>query len=130
VLELQARMGINTGWAVVGGIGDQLRRGLYGDRDTTNLAARLQQLAEPEAILVSADTSRFLQGVARLEPLRPLQVKGEGKLSQAFRLLSLGLLQSEMAVLGAMAWSSLVGRQQEMAILEDRWERAAVGQER
>jgi tetratricopeptide (TPR) repeat protein len=120
-------MGINRGGVVVGGIGDQLRRDYTAIGDTTNLAARLQQLAEPGAILVSEDTSRFLQGAARLEPLVPLQVKGKEAPVQAFRLLSLGLVQSEQAVLGGMARSPFVGRQREMAILEDLWERAASG---
>src|SRR4051794_2784723 len=127
-LDLKVRMGINTGWVVVGGIGDQLRRDYTAIGDTTNLAARLQQLAEPGAILVSEDTSRFLQGAARLEPLGPLQVKGKEAPVQAFRLLSLGLLQSEQAVLGGMARSPFVGRRREMAILEDLWERAAGGE--
>jgi class 3 adenylate cyclase/tetratricopeptide (TPR) repeat protein len=127
-LDLKVRMGINTGWVVVGGIGDQLRRDYTAIGDTTNLAARLQQLAEPGAILVSEDTSRFLHGSARLEPLGPLQVKGKEAPVQAFRLLSLGLLQSEQAVLGGMARSPFVGRRREMATLEDLWERAAGGE--
>jgi class 3 adenylate cyclase/tetratricopeptide (TPR) repeat protein len=127
-LDLKVRMGINTGWVVVGGIGDQLRRDYTAVGDTTNLAARLQQLTEPGAILVSEDTSRFLQGSARLEPLGPLQVKGKEAPVQAFRLLSLGLLQSEQAILGGMARSPFVGRRREMAILEELWERAAGGE--
>jgi class 3 adenylate cyclase/tetratricopeptide (TPR) repeat protein len=127
-LELKVRMGINTGWVVVGGIGDQLRMDYTAIGDTTNLAARLQQLAEPGSILVSEETSRFLQGAARLEPLGPLQVKGKEDPVQAFRLLSIGLLQSEQAVLGGMARSPFVGRQREMAILEELRERAAGGE--
>src|SRR3954453_23588135 len=46
-LDLKVRMGINTGGVVVGGIGDQLRRDYTAIGDTTNLAARLQQHAEP-----------------------------------------------------------------------------------
>ena len=126
-LDLKVRMGINTGWVVVGGIGDELRRDYTAIGDTTNLAARLQQHAEPGVILLSEDTSRFLQGSARLEPLGALQVKGKEAPVQAFRLLSLGLLQSEQAVLGGMARSPFVGRRKEMAILEDLWERASDG---
>lgn len=127
-LELKVRMGINTGWVVVGGIGDQLRRDYTAVGDTTNLAARFQQLAEPGSILVSEETSRFLQGAARLEPLGPVQVKGKEAPVQAFRLLSIGLLQSEQAVLGGMARSPFVGRQREMAILEEMRERSAGGE--
>jgi class 3 adenylate cyclase/tetratricopeptide (TPR) repeat protein len=127
-MELQVRMGINTGWVVVGGIGDQLRRDYTAVGDTTNLAARLQQLAEPGTILVSEDAGRLLQGSARLEPVGPLQVKGKEVPVQAFSLLSLGLLQSEQAVLGGMARSPFVGRQREMATLEELRERAAGGE--
>jgi class 3 adenylate cyclase/tetratricopeptide (TPR) repeat protein len=125
---LQVRMGVNTGWVVVGGIGDRLRTDYTAIGDTTNLAARLQQLAEPGTILVSEDTSQFLHGAARLEPLGPLQVKGKEAPVQAFRLLSLGFLQSEQAVLGGMARSPFVGRQREMATLEQLRERAAGGE--
>jgi len=127
-MDLEVRMGINTGWVVVGGIGDQLRRDYTAVGDTTNLAARLQQLAEPGTILVSEDASRLLQGAARLEPVGPLQVKGKEAPVQAFRLLSLGILQSEQAVLGGMARSPFVGRQREMATLEELRERAAGGE--
>ncbi|HEV7507450.1 MAG TPA: adenylate/guanylate cyclase domain-containing protein [Thermoanaerobaculia bacterium] len=127
-VELKFRMGVNTGWVVVGGIGDQLRRDYTAIGDTTNLAARLQQLAEPGVILVSEDTSRFLQGSARLEAIPPLQVKGKDAPVRAFRLLGMGLLQSEDAVLGSTASSPFVGRRREMAILDDLRERAAAGE--
>jgi class 3 adenylate cyclase/tetratricopeptide (TPR) repeat protein len=127
-MELKVRMGINTGWVVVGGIGDQLRRDYTAIGDTTNLAARLQQLAEPGTILVSEEASRLLQGSARLEPVGPLQVKGKEAPVQAYRLLSIGILQSEQAVLGGMARSPFAGRQREMATLEELRERAAEGE--
>ncbi|HTG33387.1 MAG TPA: adenylate/guanylate cyclase domain-containing protein [Thermoanaerobaculia bacterium] len=127
-LDLKVRMGINTGWVVVGGIGDQLRRDYTAIGDTTNLAARLQQLAEPGTILVSEDAGRLLQGSARMEPVGPLQVKGKEAPVQAFRLLGIGLLLSEQAVLDGMARSPFVGRQREMATLEELRERAAGGE--
>ena len=126
--DLKVRMGINTGWVVVGGIGDQLRMDYTAIGDTTNLAARLQQIAEPGSILVSEETSRSLQGAARLEALGPLQVKGREAPVHVFRLLSIGLLQSEQAVLGGMARSPFVGRQREMATLEELRQRAAGGE--
>jgi class 3 adenylate cyclase/tetratricopeptide (TPR) repeat protein len=127
-MELQVRMGINTGWVVVGGIGDQLRRDYTAIGDTTNLAARLQQAAEPGIILVSEDTSRYLQGAARLLPRAPLLVKGKEAPVQAFALLGLGHLQSEQAVLGGTARSPFSGRQREMATLDQLRERAAAGE--
>ena len=55
------RMGLNTGLVVVGSIGNNLRMDYSAIGDTTNLAARLQQLAEPGTILVSDDT-RLVEG--------------------------------------------------------------------
>jgi class 3 adenylate cyclase len=126
--DFKVRMGINTGWVVVGGIGDQLRRDYTAIGDTTNLAARLEQLAEPGAILVSEETSRFLHGSVQLEALGTLQVKGKEALVRAFRLLGMGFLQSEQAVLSGMARSPFVGRQREMATLEELRERAEQGE--
>ena len=127
-VDLKVRMGMNTGWVVVGGIGDQLRKDYTAIGDTTNLAARLQQLAEPGAILVSEETSRFLHGSAQLEPLGLLQVKGKEAPVRAFKLQSMGLLHSDQAVLGGMARSPFMGRQREMATLEELRERAAAGE--
>lgn len=127
-VNITVRMGLNTGWVVVGGIGDQLRRDYTAIGDTTNLAARLQQIAEPGTILVSEDTGRFLQGSARLEPIEPVRVKGKEAPVRASRLVSLGILQAEQAVLSGMSRSPFVGRQREMAILEQMRERAAAGE--
>lgn len=126
-LELDVRMGLNTGWVVVGGIGDQLRKDYTAVGDTTNLAARLQQLAEPGAILVSEATSRALQGSVQLEAVGPLKVKGKDEPIQAFRLLGVGVRQSDEAVLESTALSPFVGRVREMEILDELRERAAGG---
>ena len=126
-VELQARMGLNTGWVVVGGIGDQLRRDYTAIGDTTNLAARLQQLAEPATILVSEATGRLLQGAIQLEPLGQLQIKGKTEPVQAFKILGVGARSSERTVMSGTALSPFVGRRREMAILDDLQKRAAEG---
>ena len=74
--ELRLRMGLNTGLVVVGRIGDDLRMDYTAVGDTTNLAARMQTLAEPGAIVVTASTHRLVEGYVRSEPLGPMQVKG------------------------------------------------------
>ncbi|MFL6236564.1 MAG: adenylate/guanylate cyclase domain-containing protein [Thermoanaerobaculia bacterium] len=126
-VALQARMGLNTGWVVVGGIGDHLRKDYTAIGDTTNLAARLQQLAEPGAILVSEATSRFLQGV-QMKDLEPVRVKGKETPVQAYFVLGASAVQSEEAVLGAMSHTPFVGRRREMAVLEELLERAEKGE--
>lgn len=125
-VDLEVRMGINTGWVVVGGIGDQLRKDYTAIGDTTNLAARLQQRAEPGMILVSEETSRYLQGSVQLEDLGLVPVKGKEAPVRVFRLVGIGMLQSEP--LSGSARSPFVGRQREMAILEQLRERADGGE--
>ncbi|HKI01918.1 MAG TPA: adenylate/guanylate cyclase domain-containing protein [Thermoanaerobaculia bacterium] len=126
-IELRVRIGLNTGWVVVGGIGDHLRKDYTAIGDTTNLAARLQQIAEPGEILVSEAASRVLQGVT-LEALAPVQVKGKEEPVRAFRLLGLEAVSSEEVVFGATSRTPFVGRRREMALLEELRERAEGGE--
>ena len=126
-VDVKVRMGINTGWVVVGGIGDQLRKDYTAIGDTTNLAARLQQAAEPGMILVSESTMRFLQGTIQAKPIGPLTLKGKEGPIPAFLIADSGL-PSDQAVMSGMALSSFVGRKREMLILDDLRERAAAGE--
>jgi class 3 adenylate cyclase len=64
-LDLAARIGVNTGPVVVGTIGDNLRMDYTAIGDTTNLAARLQQHAEPGTILISEATHRVTRDDVR-----------------------------------------------------------------
>ena len=73
----QFRMGLNSGLVVVEVIGDNLRMDYSAIGDTTNLAARLQQLAEPGTMLISESTTRLVEGAVRLEALAPIEVKGK-----------------------------------------------------
>src|SRR4029434_4192775 len=73
--ECTFRIGLNSGLVVVWSSGDNLRMDYSAIGDTTNLAARLQQLAEPGDILISESTTRLVQDAVRLEALPPVQVK-------------------------------------------------------
>jgi class 3 adenylate cyclase/tetratricopeptide (TPR) repeat protein len=126
-VELKIRMGINTGWVVVGGIGDHLRMDYTAVGDTTNLAARLQQHSEPGWILISEPTSRMVAGEVRLEVLAPFQVKGKTEPIQAFRVLGLGARTAEPEA-GAAGVSPFVGRRREMEGLEELRKQAAGGE--
>lgn len=127
-VEIKVRMGINTGWVVVGGIGDQLRKDYTAIGDTTNLAARLQQISEPGTILVSEATMRFLQGAVELRALKPVQVKGKEEPIQSFQVLGAGSRPSEQAILSGTELSPFVGRTREVALLDELRERAAAGE--
>jgi class 3 adenylate cyclase len=66
--SLAVRIGLNTGTVVVGAIGDNLRIDYTAVGDTTNLAARLQQLADPGAVLLSEATRRLVVNFVQVEP--------------------------------------------------------------
>jgi len=126
-IELAVRMGLNTGLVVVGGIGDRLRMDYTAIGDTTNLAARLQQLAPTGAILASEATARLVEGEVALEPLPPLAVKGKSEPIAAYRVLGLGPRRPDEAVLAGARLSPFVGRERELAVLGELLEQAAAG---
>src|SRR5713101_2074452 len=74
-VEIQLRIGLNTGLVVVGRIGDDLRMDYTAVGDATNLAARLQALAEPGGILVAETTHRLIEGYVRSEALGLMAIK-------------------------------------------------------
>src|SRR5215813_10482606 len=93
----QFRMGLNSELVVVGSIGDNLRMDYSAIGDTTNLAARLQQLAEPETILVSESTTRLVQSAVRLEALTPVEVKGKTDLVTPYKVVGTRFQRSPLA---------------------------------
>src|SRR6516164_9121837 len=67
--ELEVRIGIHTGPVVFGPVADNLSMDYTAIGDTANLAARLQQVAEPGTILISEATRSLAEGYARVEPV-------------------------------------------------------------
>ncbi len=126
-LEVRLRMGLNTGLVVVGRIGDDLRMDYTAVGDTTNLAARMQTLAEPGAIVVTASTHRLVEGYMRSEPLGPVHVKGRSEPISAYRVIGRKRAQSRMELAAERGLTRLVGRERELGLLHDRLARARDG---
>jgi class 3 adenylate cyclase/tetratricopeptide (TPR) repeat protein len=105
--SLQIRVGVNTG-EVVTGTAERLATG-----DTVNVAARLEQLAEPEEILLGEPTWQLLGGAADVKELPPATLKGKSAPLRVFRLLS-------VAPAAARALNSpMVGRTQQLQLLQN-----------
>ncbi len=119
-VDLAVRMGLNTGLVVVGSIGDNLRMDYTAVGDTTNLAARLQQLAKPGAILVSEATARLIRRSVRLEPVGVVSVKGKAEPVAASAVLALRPRRSPLEEAGERALSRFVGRERELTMLRER----------
>jgi predicted ATPase len=87
--------------------------------DTTNLAARLQEHAAPDDIVISESTSRLVQGYVRLEALEPVQVKGKTEPVSIYKVLGTLPRRSPIASRGERTLSEFVGRERELATLEE-----------
>src|SRR5262245_7678961 len=112
------RMGLNSGLVVVGSIGDNLRMDYSAVGDTTNLAARLQQAAEPDTILIGESTCRLVQEYVRVQAIQPLQVKGKTDPVTSYRVIGTVPHGSPLVTRGERPLSAFVGREREVAILQ------------
>jgi class 3 adenylate cyclase/predicted ATPase len=127
-VKCRFRIGLNSGLVVVGSIGDNLRMDYSAIGDTTNLASRLQGIAEPGDILVSESTSRLVQGYVRLEALEPVEVKGKTEPVSIFKVVGTLPRRSPIASRGERTLSEFVGRERELAILDELLEQVESGQ--
>jgi class 3 adenylate cyclase/tetratricopeptide (TPR) repeat protein len=114
-LGLQARIGVNTG-EVVAGEGDTLVTG-----DAVNVAARLEQAAEPGEVLIGPETHRHVRDAAVVEPVQ-VTAKGKPEPIAALRLVELDLEASGVA---RRLDTPLVGRERELALLRQTYDTAA-----
>ena len=117
-VPLTLRMGAHTGFVVVGAIGDNLRMDYTAVGDTTHLAARLQQLAEPGAILISDATARLVEGYALLERRGSTEIRGRAEPVVVHALVGAGARRSRLDDAGG-GLSRFVGRDRDLAALTD-----------
>jgi class 3 adenylate cyclase/tetratricopeptide (TPR) repeat protein len=120
-VELQARIGVNTG-EVVAGAADQGESFVTGD--SVNIAARLQQAAGPGEILIGPETHRLVRDAIEVEPVEPLALKGKSSLLVAYRLNE---VRHDARRLLRRSSSPMVGRAAELQQLEEALQRARRG---
>jgi predicted ATPase len=118
-VEIQLRIGLNTGLVVVGRIGDDLRMDYTAVGDATNLAARLQALAEPGGILVAETTHRLIEGYVRSEALGLMAIKGLEKPVAVFRITGRRRARRRFDVMTERGLTPLAGRDRELQLLRD-----------
>jgi class 3 adenylate cyclase len=126
-LAVQARLGLNSGPVVVGAIGDDLRMDYTAQGLTTNLAARMQQAADPGTVLVAAATHRLAEGYFRFRALGGLRVRGVAQPVEAYVLEGEGSVASRLEASLRRGFSPFRGRETELAELGQAWERAQAG---
>jgi class 3 adenylate cyclase len=127
----QVRVGIATGLVVVGellGTGEVQERNVVGE--TPNLAARLQSAAVPNTVVVDATTRRLAGELFEYEAIAPAALKGFAEPVTIWRVLRERTIASRFEALRAEARTPLVGRQEEMELLQRRWAQIKEGEGR
>ena len=117
-VAIQVRIGVNTGEVVAGDAGDGKA---FVTGDAVNVAARLEQHAEPGQVLLGGATYRLVRGAVDAEPVEPLELKGKSGLVAAWRLL--GVREVTSAVPRRLD-SPMVGRERPLAQLRQAFEAA------
>lgn len=126
--SLRTRTGIATGMVVVGDLiaeGATQRHAVVGE--TPNLAARLQALAEPGTVVIGGMTRQLLGDLFELNDLGPQRLKGITDPVLAFAVLGERAIESRFAARQAGDVAPIVGRDQELALLLERWQQAKSG---
>jgi len=113
-VALRFRTGVNTGPVLSGG-GESLATG-----DAVNVAARLEQAAAPGEIVLGQETYELVRDAVEVEPLEPLALKGKSEPVSAYRLLGVDPVAPGVA---RHLDAPLVGRERELQLLEQAWER-------
>jgi class 3 adenylate cyclase/predicted ATPase len=126
-VSLAVRIGVHTGPVVVGEVGGGDRREQLALGETLNLAARLQEIAPADTLVISDETLRLVQGLFIVTPLGPQALKGVGRAVPVYRVVQRSGTGSQLDVAAAGGLTPLVGREQELALLRARWEEAKSG---
>src|SRR5688572_27758643 len=109
-LSIQVRIGINSGEVVVRSIGGDLHMEYTAIGQTTHLAARMEQIAAPGSILITADTLRLAEGFIDAKALGPIPVKGLNAPVNAYELTGVGPFQSRLQAAASRGLTRFVGR--------------------
>jgi class 3 adenylate cyclase/tetratricopeptide (TPR) repeat protein len=126
-VTVRIRVGLNSGEVVVRAIGSDLHMDYTAIGQTTHLAARMEQLAEPGSILLSPATMELAEGYVEVKPLGPLPVKGLPAPVEVYELVSAGAVRSRLHAAAGRGLTRFVGRDSEVDQLRHALERAQAG---
>jgi tetratricopeptide (TPR) repeat protein len=126
-VEVQIRVGLNSGDVVVRSIGSDLRMDYTAVGQTTHLAARMEQLAAPGSIRLTAGTLQQAEGFVQVTPLGPVPIKGLGEPAEVFELVGAGAARTRLEAAARRGLTRFVGRNAELEQLRDALDRSGQG---
>jgi class 3 adenylate cyclase/tetratricopeptide (TPR) repeat protein len=126
-IEVQIRVGLNSGDVVVRSIGSDLRMDYTAVGQTTHLAARMEQLATPGTIRLTAETLHLAEGFVQATPLGPIPVKGLADPVEIFELTGAAAGRTRLQAARARGFTRFVGRDSELEELRRAADQAGRG---
>src|SRR6516162_9629595 len=126
-LEMQVRVGLNSGEVVVRTIHNDLHMDYSAVGQTTHLAARMEQLATPGSIRLTAATLRLVEGLVQVNALGRFPVRGLPEPVEVFELVGATPVRRRLQASAARGLTRFVGRQQELLALQQALEQAGAG---
>ena len=126
-VTVRIRVGLNSGEVVVRAIGGDLHMDYTAVGQTTHLAARMEQLAEPGSSLLSPATMELAEGYVEVKPVGPLPVRGLPAPVEVYELVSAGAVRSRLHAAAGRGLTRFVGRDSELDQLRQALERAQGG---
>ena len=126
-VPVQIRVGLNSGVVVVRGIDSSLHMDYTAVGQTTHLAARMEQMAKPGSVLVTAETLQRAEGHIQVKPLGPVAIKGLVAPVEVFELAGAGPTRTPLQAFASRGLTRFVGRQLEIEALHQALGHAAAG---
>jgi class 3 adenylate cyclase/tetratricopeptide (TPR) repeat protein len=126
-VDFKMRIGLNSGPVIVGSIGDDLRMDYTAVGDTSNLASRIENMAESGTSLVSQHTHKLARDYFEFRALGKMKVKGKKDPQEIFELIKTGAVETRIAASEAKGLTRFVGRKSSMADLMEAYEKAQAG---
>ena len=129
-IQVQIRVGVNSGEVVVRSIGSDLRMDYSAVGQTTHVAARMEQMADPGTILISPSTLGLAEGYIQVQPRGAATVKGLREPIDVFEVTGTNAVRSRLQARAGRGLTKFVGRRDELAQLLALFERVRQGQGR
>jgi class 3 adenylate cyclase/tetratricopeptide (TPR) repeat protein len=126
-VEVQIRVGLNSGEVVVRAIGNDLHMDYSAIGETTHLAARMEQLAPPGSIRLTAATLRLVEGLVQVHALGRVPIKGLTDPVKVCELVGASALRRRLQASAARGLTRFVGRQTEFELLRQAQGQAGAG---